>query len=67
MLWWCAPTRLVVTLAARGLLHFTPAHPWGLVSLDWSVAKAVWMANGRNRTNCEAVSVEALLELWSRG
>jgi hypothetical protein len=32
-------------------------HPWGLISLDWSVARSVWMKNGRNKTNCASFAV----------
>ncbi len=46
---------------------FEPAHEWGLISLDWSVARDVWMRNGRNRTDCEAVSVEGCRRLKAAG
>ena len=42
-------------------------HPWGLVSLDWSVARSVWMRNGRNSTDCEAVSREGCRRLKASG
>jgi len=44
-----------------------PEHPWGLISLDWSVAKNVWLKHGRNRTNCEAVSTEGCRRLKAAG
>ena len=46
---------------------FDPNHTWGLISLDWSVAKDVWMKNGRNHTNCEAVSTEGCRRLKASG
>lgn len=33
-----------------------PAHPWGLISLDWSVASAVWYKGNRSNTTCEETS-----------
>ena len=47
--------------------YFEPVHEWGLISLDWSVAKSVWMANGRNATNCEFISTEGCRRLKAAG
>jgi len=44
-----------------------PKHPWGLISLDWSVARSIWFKNGRNNTNCEAVSTEGCKRLKQAG
>ena len=37
--------------------YWAPAHPWGLVSLDWSVAASVWRGGG----GPEQATVEATL------
>jgi len=55
------------TIQPSGDSYFMPNHTWGLISLDWSVAKSVWMRHGRNRTNCEAVSVEGCRRLKAAG
>ena len=47
--------------------YFSPNNSWALVSLDWSVAKDVWLAHGRNRSNCEAVSAEGCRRLKAAG
>eukprot|EP01047_Picozoa_sp_COSAG01_P039756 COSAG01_NODE_3303_length_6294_cov_3.018402_5_plen_701_part_00 len=47
--------------------YFSPNNSWGLVSLDWSVAKDVWLAHGRNHSNCEAVSTEGCRRLKAAG
>eukprot|EP01047_Picozoa_sp_COSAG01_P025670 COSAG01_NODE_1630_length_9676_cov_5.955101_1_plen_274_part_00 len=47
--------------------YFTPAHTWGLVSLDWTVARSVWLSHGRNRQDCEAVSTEGCRRLKASG
>lgn len=39
-----------------GANYFMPAHPWGLISLDWSVASAVWYKGNRSNTTCEETS-----------
>ena len=44
-----------------------PNHTWGLVSLDWSVARGVWFAKGRNQTNCEEVSTIGCRKLKAAG
>ena len=40
--------------------YFVPPvdEPWGLVSLDWSVAKSVWAKNGLHNGTIEATSIE---------
>jgi hypothetical protein len=42
--------------------YFEPAQPWGLVSIDWSVAKSVWWGGnstaGRNQSTCEATMID---------
>mmetsp|Transcript_31425 Transcript_31425/g.82421 ORF Transcript_31425/g.82421 Transcript_31425/m.82421 type:complete len:456 (-) Transcript_31425:265-1632(-) len=55
------------TIQPSGNDFFTPEHPWGLISLDWSVARGVWFKNGRNKTNCEAVSTEGCRRLKTSG
>ena len=40
-----------------------PDKPWGLVSLDWSVAKSVWDKNGPAQGTCEATSVEGCRQI----
>ena len=34
----------------------SPAHKWGLASLDWGVGAANWLRNGAANADCEAVS-----------
>ena len=36
--------------------YFIPTHPWGLISLDWSVANRIWYQGNTSNTTCEAVS-----------
>lgn len=36
--------------------YFTPQHPWGCVSLDWSVANKIWYLGNTSNTTCEATS-----------
>lgn len=36
--------------------YFTPSHPWGLVSLDWSVANKIWYLGNTSNTTCEQTS-----------
>merc|ERR1711865_736223 len=55
------------TIQPSGDDYFMPRHPWGLISLDWSVARSIWFANGRNKTNCEAVSVAGCRKLKAAG
>lgn len=55
------------TIQPSGDTYFMPNHTWGLVSLDWSVARSVWFANGRNHTDCEAVSTEGCRRLKAAG
>ena len=35
--------------------YFMPEHTWGLVSLDWSVARGTWFTGNTSNTTCEAV------------
>ena len=35
-----------------------PAQPWGLISLDWSVASSVWQHPNQSQSTCEETSVE---------
>lgn len=44
-----------------------PNHTWGLISLDWSVARAIWFKNGKNKTNNEAVSTKGCQMLKAAG
>lgn len=55
------------TIQPNGDSYFAPNHTWGLVSLDWSVARGVWFKHGRNKTNCEAVSTEGCQRLKASG
>eukprot|EP00759_Apiculatamorpha_spiralis_P014286 PhF_6_TR21008/c0_g1_i1/m.30177 len=36
--------------------YFIPTHPWGLISLDWSVANTIWYKGNVSNTTCEATS-----------
>ena len=47
--------------------YFTPANAWGLVSIDWGVASAIWSKGGRSASTCEAVSVEGCRRLKAAG
>ena len=47
--------------------YFDPVHPWGLISLDWSVARSIWSAPGRANSTCEAVSREGCRRLKASG
>ena len=40
--------------------YFVPpaAQPWGLVSLDWSVASSVWQHANQSESTCEETSIE---------
>ena len=38
-------------------------HTWGLVSIDWTVARDVWFAQGRGHQDCEATSIEGCRRL----
>eukprot|EP01052_Picozoa_sp_SAG31_P048234 SAG31_NODE_10002_length_1198_cov_1.023658_1_plen_307_part_01 len=55
------------TIQPSGDSYFMPNHTWGLISLDWSVARSVWFKNGRNKTNCEEVSTEGCRKLKAAG
>ena len=47
---------------------FVPEHPWGLISLDWSVNRATWFANRSIfNTTCEATSIENCRRLKAAG
>jgi hypothetical protein len=47
---------------------FEPEHPWGLISLDWSVNRATWFANHSIfNTSCEATSIENCRRLKAAG
>ena len=39
-----------------GDYYFMPKHPWGLISLDWSVANKIWYTGNVSNTTCEATS-----------
>ena len=47
--------------------YFTPKHPWGLVSLDWSVAVNQWFKGNTSNTTCEATSVRGCKMLKQQG
>lgn len=38
--------------------YWVPAHPWGLVSLDWSVASSIWNKDGPAKGTAEATLTE---------
>jgi hypothetical protein len=40
--------------------YFTPpaSQPWGLISLDWSVAESIWKKPNQNDSTVEATSIE---------
>ena len=38
--------------------YWLPTHPWGLVSLDWSVAQAIWNKDGPAKGTAEATLTE---------
>lgn len=46
---------------------FMPNHTWGLVSLDWSVARGSWFANNTANTTCEATHRENCRALKAAG
>ena len=50
-----------------GDYYFTPKHPWGLVSLDWSVANKIWFLGNTSNTTCEATSVTGCRLLKAAG
>jgi len=39
------------------------AKPWGLVSLDWSVARSIWQRDGNAKGTVEATSIEGCRQL----
>lgn len=46
---------------------FTPAHPWGLVSLDWTCAHNEWWTGNVSNSTCEATSIEGCRRLKASG
>ena len=38
--------------------YFMPAHAWGLISLDWSVARGTWFTGNASNSTCEATQRE---------
>jgi hypothetical protein len=44
--------------SSSGYFIMPPSQPWGLVSLDWSVAKSIWSKNGLHNGTIEATSRE---------
>ena len=46
---------------------FMPSHPWGLISLDWSVANKIWYLGNTSNTTCEATSVKGCQLLKAAG
>jgi hypothetical protein len=47
--------------------YFMPKHPWGLISLDWSVANQVWFLGNTSNTTCEATSITGCRMLKAAG
>jgi hypothetical protein len=63
---WNLTESTVIQPSSEG--YFMPNHTWGLISLDWSVARSVWFAGGnRSNTTCEATSVEGCRRLKAAG
>lgn len=46
---------------------FVPSHPWGLVSLDWSVASSIWWTGSPATATCEATSIRGCAALKAAG
>lgn len=46
---------------------FSPAHPWGLVALDWTCAHNEWWTGNVTNSTCEATSVEGCRRLKAAG
>ena len=51
----------------RGDYYFIPGHPWGLISLDWSVANHIWYKGDVSNTTCEATSIAGCRLLKAAG
>jgi hypothetical protein len=49
--------------SAVGYFEMPAAQPWGLVSLDWSVARSIWQKNGNAKGTVEATSIEGCRQL----
>ena len=47
--------------------YFIPTHPWGLISLDWSVARSQWFHGNQSNTTCEATSRHGCAMLKAAG
>ena len=62
---WNLTESTMIQPSSRGF--FSPNHTWGLISLDWTVARDVWEAEGRGRQTCEAVSAEGCRRLKAAG
>lgn len=50
-----------------GATYFMPSHPWGLISLDWSVAMNEWFKGNTENTTCEATSIQGCRMLKAAG
>jgi hypothetical protein len=50
-----------------GASLFMPSHPWGIISLDWSVASSVWFLGNVSNTTCQATSTEGCRALKAAG
>ena len=46
---------------------FEPAHAWGLISLDWSVARGTWFTGNASNSTCEATLAENCRRLKQAG
>jgi hypothetical protein len=46
---------------------FMPSHPWGLISLDWSVNRQTWFTGNTSNSTCEATSTENCRRLKAAG
>lgn len=51
---WNLTESTVIQPSSNG--YFMPSHPWGLISLDWSVANSIWYTGNKSNTTCEATS-----------
>ncbi len=49
--------------SAAGYFQMPADKPWGLVSLDWSVARSIWQKNGNAKGTVEATSIEGCRQL----
>ena len=51
-------TQSTVIQPGHTVSYFMPAHTWGLISLDWSVARGTWYVGNTSNTTMEATLTE---------